>query len=284
MVNLIRLGFHLSIAGAISNAAIEAISNDYKAFQIFTTSSRSWKNSEIDGQDCKNFARYTKQHDMMAYAHIPYLCNPASINRDVYEKSRQMLVDNISNCETLGVGYLVIHLGSHLGKGMPAGIKNVCDALSYALAKTDRATVLLENGAGYKNCVGSKFDEIGKIIDTVGSDRVGVCLDTCHAFAAGYDLRSPDAVESSMEEFDSSIGASRLKLVHLNDAKHELGSGLDRHWHIGRGYIGREGFTSIFSHKNFRSGSFVMELPEDEQGDHSDDMNAVVSILDGLGR
>lgn len=279
---MIRLGFHLSIAGAISNAPVEAISNDYKAFQIFTTSSRAWKNSELDEQDCKDFVRHTKRHDLIPYAHIPYLCNPASANKDVYDKSKEMLVDNLSNCKRLGIGYLVIHLGSHLGRGVDFGVGNVCKAVSYALGRVDSTTVLLENGSGYNNSVGSKFSEIGKILDNIDSDRVGVCFDTCHAFAAGYDMRTPATVAKTMEEFESRIGVSKIKLIHLNDAKYPLGSGLDRHWHIGKGHIGKEGFASLFGHRAFRSGSFVMELPEDIEGDHHDDMLATRSIMDAV--
>jgi len=277
-----RLGFHLSIAGALSNAPKEAAIEKYGAFQIFTTSSRSWKNSEIDPKDREDFVNCTRTNDLVPFAHIPYLCNPASTNSEVYGKSKDMLLSNMMNCETLGIGSLVIHLGSHLGKGIDIGISNICGALSDTLGRTENVRVLLENGSGYSNCVGSKFSDIGKIIDTVGSDRVGVCFDTCHAFAAGYDLRDDEKVDNAMKEFDDSIGLSRLGLIHLNDAKHPLGSGLDRHMHIGQGYIGTSGFTSLFRNRAFSSGSFVMELPEDEEGDHSSDMRTVKSIIGKL--
>jgi deoxyribonuclease IV len=276
---MIRLGFHLSIAGALANSATEAKNRDYEAFQIFTTSARSWKNSSIESLDRDNFVRSTKENNLTPFAHIPYLCNPASTNALVYEKSRGMLVDNIKNCELLGIDGLVIHLGSHLGKGIDIGIANICDTVGFALDSTKKVNILLENGSGYKNCVGSKFSEIGKIIDTVGSERVGVCFDTCHAFAAGYDMRSDDAVDKTMREFGDNIKLSRLQLIHLNDAKHPLGSGLDRHFHIGKGNIGREGFISIFRNRAFSSGCFVMELPEDSEGSHLDDIRAAKSII-----
>lgn len=278
---MMRLGFHLSIAGALSNAPKEAALEKYGAFQIFTTSSRSWKNSQIDPKDKDEFIKCTRASDLKPFSHIPYLCNPASTSRDVYEKSKDMLLNNMMNCEMLGIEFLVIHLGSHLGKGVDIGIGNICDAISFVSGKTQNVTMLLENGSGYKNCVGSKFSEIGRIIDTVGPDKVGVCFDTCHAFAAGYDLRDDGAVNDTMDEFDDSIGISRLMLTHLNDAKFPLGSGLDRHFHIGKGYIGIGGFSSLFKSKAFKSGSFVMELPEDEEGDHGSDLRTVKSIIDG---
>ena len=159
------------------------------------------------------------------------------------------------------------------------GIDNISDAVTFGLDSTERVNILLENGSGYNNCVGSKFSELGRIIDNVGSKRAGVCFDTCHAFAAGYDLRDSDAVTKTMEEFTSYVDISKLRLVHLNDAKHPLGSGLDRHFHIGKGYIGRKGFKALFQNGAFRDGSFIMELPEDSEGLHSDDMNAAKSIM-----
>jgi len=278
-VNMIRLGFHVSIAGSVANAPTEAIQEGYDAFQIFTTSSRSWTNSRISDKDANEFTRLVKSSNLEAFAHMPYLCNPASTNKDVHDKSRKMLIDNMNNCRVLGIRYLVMHTGSHLGVGTSVGIENVCSLLGSAIGEIDGVDVLLENGSGYNNSVGSKFGEIGQIIEKVGTQRIGVCFDTCHAFAAGYDISTDKSVESMVEEFDSSIGLSRLRFVHLNDAKHPLGSGLDRHWHIGKGYIGRKGFVSLFRNKAFRNGSFVMELPEDEEAGHTQDMNAALSII-----
>ena len=276
---MIRLGFHLSIAGAISNSAREAAEMSYGAFQLFTTSSRSWKNSELDPTDCNQFIKSNSDNKIIPYAHMPYLCNLASSNEDVYKKSIQMLADNINNCNKLKVECLVVHIGSHLGSGTDNGIKRVCNALRKTLDSTEKVTILLENGSGYNNSVGSKFEEIGKILDNVSDPRIRVCFDTCHAFAAGYDLRTDEAVEKTIALLDSAISFSSIKLVHLNDAKHELGSGLDRHWNIGKGHIGRNGFVSLFGNKNFREGSFVMETPVSGPESHENDMAAITSII-----
>ena len=280
---MIRLGFHLSIAGSVANAPREAVLEGYKAFQIFTTSSRSWTNSRIEDNDAKEFAKLVKSGDLEPFAHMPYLCNPASAKKDVHDRSRAMLIDNMGNCRALGIKGLVMHTGSHLGSGAGAGIDNVCKLLGSAIGAVDGVDVLLENGSGYNNSVGSKFDELGRIIDRLGTERVGVCFDTCHAFAAGYDISTEESVDRMVNEFDSSIGLSRLRFVHLNDAKHPLGSGLDRHWHIGKGYIGRKGFLSLFRNKAFRDGSFVMELPEDAGAGHVQDMDAAMSIIKEAG-
>lgn len=276
---MIRLGFHLSIAGAVSNAPKEAASKRYGAFQIFTTSSRSWTNSNIGSSDKDQFIDLIETNNLEPFAHIPYLCNPSSPNKPIYDKSKGMLVNNLNNCNSLGIKYLVIHLGSHLGKGVDHGIENICNALDFALDSTEKGNILLENGSGYNNSVGSKFSEIGEIIDRVDSDRIGICFDTCHAFASGYDMRTDSAVDKMLDDFNNYIELSKLKLIHLNDAKFPLGTGKDRHFHIGKGYIGTDGFVSLFKNKAFGSGSFVMELPEDIDGDHADDMRAIKSII-----
>jgi deoxyribonuclease-4 len=174
----------------------------------------------------------------------------------------------------------VIHLGSHLGKGIDKGIENICNAVNSALESTENVTILLENGAGSPNGVGSKFSEIGKIVDTIGSDRVGICVDTCHMFAAGYDMRDGRSAEKTASEFSNYINPNNLKLIHLNDSKYDLGQRLDRHQHIGKGHIGIEGFVSLFREKAFANRPLIMELPEDADGSHADDMKAALDIME----
>jgi len=276
---MIKLGFHMSIAGSVANAPRAAAEMGYGDFQLFTSSSRAWANMRIPEKDRLEFIALNKKHSLTPFAHIPYLCNIASTNPQVYEKSKTMLVDNIKNCMSLEIGGLVIHLGSHLGKGANYGIENVCNALNYALDKTSKVEILLENTSGYTNSVGSKLEEIGRITDRLNNDRIGVCFDTCHAFAAGYDLRTKSDIDKTEEEFASCIGAKKLKLMHLNDAKFPLGSGLDRHWHIGKGHIGREGFINLFKNKLFGHGFFVLETPVDLEADSDQDLAETKNII-----
>lgn len=276
---MIRFGFHLSIAGAVSNAAKEACSKSYGAFQIFTASSRSWVQKPINADDAEAFRDYTMECGSEPYAHIPYLCNPASSNLPVLKKSRAMLVRNLENCALLGVKGLVIHLGSHLGKGTAYGIETVVESVGEALDSVGGASILLENTSGYTNSIGSTFSEIAAIINGVGSPRLGLCLDTCHAFAAGYELRTPEGISSMVSEIEAGIGLDRLGLVHLNDAKFDRGSKRDRHWHIGKGFIGEKGFEALFSNDAFRHGSFVMETPVNAQGGEASNVKALLKIL-----
>ncbi len=189
---MIRAGFHLSVAGGIYHAPEEAKRMGYKAFQLFASSPRTWGHTEISDADAEKFRELSKGRN--GFAHIPYLCNPSTSNPDVYVKSRKMLIDNMSNCAKIGVGSVVIHLGSHLGKGVEYGKKRTIETVSAAIDAVDGVNVLLENSAGYKNCVGDKMADIGDIIKGIGSKRVGVCFDTCHAFAAGYDLTKTEGV------------------------------------------------------------------------------------------
>ncbi|MDE1856660.1 MAG: deoxyribonuclease IV [Candidatus Micrarchaeota archaeon] len=279
---MIRIGFHVSIAGSVANAPRAAVAEGYGAFQIFTTSSRSWKNSELDDDEVGEFRRIVDDSEIVPFAHIPYLCNPSSTNPEMHRKSVGMLINNLNNCHTLGIGALVIHLGSHLGKGPAAGEERLLAALNHALESTESVRILLENTSGYKNSMGSKFEDIGRFADTVGSDRIGVCFDTCHAFAAGYDLRDGKGVDDTLDSFDDSIGLGRLGLVHLNDAKNPLGSGLDRHWHIGKGEIGLGGFRALLSDKRMRDRCFVMETPINEDGGEEYNLRTVEKIIESV--
>lgn len=276
---MIRLGYHMSIAGSIVNAPRDAVAKGYTAFQIFTTNSRSWAHRPVDERDAEEFKSIVKAHDIAVNAHCPYLSNPSSTRPEIYKKSIEMIIDNVGNCNELEINALVIHIGSHLGKGLKYGMDNVCGALDTVLGRTKGTVILLENSAGYNNSVGSNFAEIGEIIDRVGSERVGVCLDTVHAFAAGYELRTPEGVQKMVDEFDDEIGLKRLRLVHISDTKYDIGSGLDRHWHIGMGKIGRKGFLSFFGNKVFQNGNFVMETPLTAEADDTDNYKTVLSII-----
>lgn len=280
---MLRFGFHMSIAGSVANAPREAVLHGYPVFQMFTTSSRSWSNSKIDSNASSEFRDMVRRNSLEPFAHIPYLCNPGSPNEDVYSKSRKMLIDNMGNCESLGIKYLVVHMGSHLGKGFDEIGDRLTDTIMHALRRSASTHILLENSAGYNNSVGSHMKEIGNIIESVGDKRVGVCLDTCHAFAAGYDIASKKGTSSLMDEIEESFGIDKIKLVHLNDAKFPLGSGLDRHWHIGKGHIGMKGFANFFRISRLTADCFVMETPENTDGDDHTNMQAVSKIMKACG-
>ncbi len=280
---MLKFGFHMSIAGSVANAPKEAVAGGYSTLQMFTTSSRSWSGSRIEKKAADEFRSVVSEGSLEPFAHIPYLCNPGSPNEEVYRKSRKMLVENLENCKALGIKHLVIHMGSHLGKGFDGASRRLADTVKYALGRSSSTMILLENSAGYTNSLGSHMDEIGSVMRMIGSNRVGVCLDTCHAFAAGYDISSKIGTAKLMDEIEEHIGLAKVKLVHLNDAKYALGSGLDRHWHIGKGYIGYAGFKNFFRGSSLENECFIMETPVNSEGDESTNMDAVRRVMGESG-
>ncbi|MFQ6134791.1 MAG: deoxyribonuclease IV, partial [Nitrososphaerales archaeon] len=201
--------------------------------------------------------------------HMPYLPNLASPNDEIYGKSVSILTAELDRCGALHIPYLVTHLGSHLGRGEMFGLKRIIEACSRALSEVDNdVMILLENTAGTKNSVGSTFENLRYVSGNVEPDRrVGICFDTSHAFAAGYDLRSDEDVDRSLGLLDDIIGLDKVKVVHLNDSKGAFNSHSDRHDHIGLGYIGEDGFRAFLRHKLAKTRPLVMETPVDSRRD-----------------
>lgn len=267
---LIKLGMHVSITGTIDQAVDRARELELQTFQMFTRNPRGWKFKKLDKDEVKEFRRKVELFSFNpTVSHMPYLPNLSSPKKLIYNKSLKSLIAELDRCAALEIPYVVTHLGSHLGKGAEIGLEQIVTAINQALLK-DRSdvTLLLENTAGTKNSMGSTFEEIKRILDRIDTkERVGVCFDTAHAFAAGYDLRAAEGVNSTIEKFDSILGLKLLRVIHLNDSKGELASGRDRHEHIGLGYIGEEGFRALFRHDAVRHLPFIMETPIDTRRD-----------------
>lgn len=274
---LLNLGVHVSISGSIDQAVDRAKDKGCTTFQIFTRNPRGWKFSGLAAEEAKSFVDKVKNHGIFPpIAHMPYLPNLASPKREVHEQSISSLVEDLGRCGTLGVPFLVVHLGSHLGAGMEVGLERIVGACKGALDKVrNEVTLVLENTAGSKNSMGSTFEDIARILEGLDHTRTGVCLDTCHAFGAGYDLRNENAVKVLFNRFDEVIGLDRLKVVHLNDSKGDLGSGLDRHEHIGLGQIGRDGFKCLLHHPALKGLPLILETPIDARRDDLQNMATV---------
>ena len=288
-MNHARAGFHVSIAGGISNSVDNALKSGCNAFQIFSRNPRGWAVKPIEEEEAKRFKAKLAESKIQRNSvcvHMPYLPNLSSPNYALYYKSIDSLADEIKRCSMLGIPYLVIHLGSHLGKGSDNGISQVVKACSFAFDRYYKSssnqngnsvTILFENSAGQKNNIGSKFEEIRVILDKLNSAReFGVCLDTCHTFAAGYDLRTENNVNATIEQFNNIIGLKELKMVHLNDSKDKINSNRDRHEHIGFGNIGIEGFRSLLKHKVIMRLPLIMETPDD---DKCDDLKIILDLI-----
>jgi deoxyribonuclease-4 len=200
---------------------------------------------------------------------MPYLPNLASPKSEIYDKSVAALTSELERCSLLGIPYLVTHLGHHLGDGIAGGRERVVRAINAALEASDNSVMLLlENTAGEKNSVGSTFEHIRAILDGINyQNRIGICFDTCHAFAAGYELRTESGIVETITQFDNAIGTHNLKMIHLNDTKGDLGSRLDRHEHIGMGYLGEGAFRLILHHPVLSALPLICETPVDERRD-----------------
>ena len=266
-----QIGCHVSISGSIDKSIDNAVERECTAFQIFTRSPRSWHAKDLLQSDIKNFKEKlteSKIDKFATVAHMPYLPNLASPEKDAYTKSVNTLIKEVERCGVLGIPYLVTHLGSHLGTGEQQGIKRLVDALKKAGETKNDVMILLENTAGQKNSVGSKFNQLASIFNQLKPrKKFGICFDTCHAFAAGYDLRTEKVVKETLNEFNEQIGCENLKIVHLNDSKGELGCSVDRHFHIGLGHIGEKGLGSVVKLMNKKKIPMILETPIDDERD-----------------
>lgn len=266
-----RVGLHVSISGSLAAAVDNALERECTAFQIFTRSPRMWTAKDIpekDAADFRNRLASSKIDRFSTVAHMPYLPNLASPNADTHAKSVDVLIKEVKRCSQLGIPYLVSHLGSHMGTGDQNGIKQLVSAFSKAASLKNDVVILLENTAGQKNSVGSDFDQWAEIFFKLKpKERFGVCFDTCHAFAYGYDLRTEKDVSSTFKKFDDVIGFEHLKILHLNDSKGELGSNLDRHEHIGLGKIGEKGMAAVIRLAKKKDIPIILETPIDNVRD-----------------
>ena len=266
-----QVGCHVSASGSIDKSVDNAVERDCSAFQIFTRSPRSWHAKDLTKEVIDAFKSKLKDSKIDRFAicaHMPYLPNLATPKDDAFEKSVNTLISEVERCAQLGIPYLVTHLGSHLGTGEEAGIKKLVEGLTKAGQTKNDVIILLENTAGQKNSVGSDFKQLGEIFKQLKpGKKFGVCLDTCHAFVAGYDLRTADKVKETFKEFDKHVGIENLKILHLNDARGELGCNLDRHYHLGLGGIGEEGITSVVKFANKKKIPIILETPIDDDRD-----------------
>lgn len=262
-----KLGLHLSIRGMIDRAVDRAVERGCNTLQIFSRNPRGWRSRKLDLGEIESFrAKVRKSVIWPVFIHTPYLLNLASPREDVYRKSVKALKDELRRADELKVPYVVTHLGSHLGHGKRKGFKRIVDAINHSFSAVENdAVLLLENTAGTRNSMGSSFEDIEYIASKIEHrERVGICFDTSHAFAAGYDLVSQGAVEHTLQRFDEIIGLKEFKLVHLNDSRGGLGCRIDRHEHIGIGKIGERGFRNILKSR-LGQLPLILETPIDRR-------------------
>ena len=263
-----RVGAHVSAGGGVENAPLNAKAIGAKAFALFTKNQRQWKAKPFTGDNIEKFrqncedAGYLPEHVL---PHDSYLINLGHPEKVGLGKSRDAFLDEMQRCEQLGLTLLNFHPGSHLKKiEEDACLKRIAESINIALDKTKGVSAIIENTAGQGTNMGYRFDHLAAIIDSVeDKDRVGVCLDTCHTFTAGYDLRTKKAFKATMDEFEKIVGFKYLSGMHLNDSKPDLGARVDRHQSIGKGKLGVEPFRFIMNDKRFDEIPMVLETIDD---------------------
>jgi len=279
------LGCHLSIANGLDKAIDKAEALKINALQIFSHSARSWRMSPLKHNEAQRFIERRRNSSIKYMViHTGYLINLASPKEALYRLSIRALIEEIKRAGELNIPHVNTHLGAHVGAGTEYGLKRVAQALNEVLISPEAqeapfVKILLENSSGEGTELGARLDEFALILDNLKDmRRIGVCMDTCHAFCAGYDLTQPQGLEGMLSEINSYIGLERLQLVHLNDSKFGLGSRKDRHEHIGRGFIGLEGFKLVINHPKLRDLPFILETPkelneQDKLNSRADRMN-----------
>jgi deoxyribonuclease-4 len=280
------LGAHTSVAGGLALAFERAAAIGCTALQVFVKNASRWQGKVLEEVDVAAFAAARAAHgEPPVVAHAAYLINLAAGPGEVLDRSRWGLGDELERCRRLGVDALVVHPGAHGGAGEEEGLRRVAASLDAVLAPLSPGPrVLLEVTAGQGTCLGARLEHLERILELCGErDRVGVCLDTCHLFAAGYPLDTPEAVAALVAEAVGRFGVERIGCVHLNDSRHPLGSRRDRHANLGEGAIGVEPFRHLLAAPQLATVPLIVETPDDDDLGHRRDVALLRSLLPGAG-
>jgi deoxyribonuclease-4 len=278
----VRIGVHSSIAGGISKAVEHAASLNCSTLQIFSHNPRQWRKSGISPDEAERFRLLRKKYDITpVFIHVSYLINLAALSTEILNKSIDLLSYELDNADAIDAEYIVLHTGSASGQDGHKARAGAAKALLKAVgSRQHRASVLLENTAGEKGDITSSITALAEIIDACNCEQIaGICVDTCHAFSSGYDLTSGEGIEKLLGEIEKYVGLDKLKLIHLNDSKKPLGSGVDRHEHIGKGFIGTNGFRNLLLDKRISKVPMVLETPRKNKDDDRINLEQVFSIL-----
>jgi len=262
----IVLGAHMSIAGGIHTAVERAMKVNCTALQLFVKNSNQWHAKPLSADDISTYKKLLAESRIgPVVVHDSYLINLCAVDKAILQKSRLALKDELDRSEQIGAQYLNFHPGSHMGAGEKDGIKRIAESLNiiHEQIKGYRVKSVLESTAGQGTSIGYRFEQLREIIETVGDrERMGVCIDTCHVFAAGYDIGTEAGYEKTFKDFDQILGLDRLVAFHINDSKRELGSRVDRHEHIGKGKIGKLGFRLLMNDPRFQRIPKILETPK----------------------
>jgi len=271
------IGTHVSVSGGLHRACERGTRIGCTTMQVFTKNSNQWEGKPFADEDIQSYkTAQAKSSIAPVVAHAAYLINLCAVNSAVLEKSRHALEDELRRCEVLGLQGLVFHPGAHMGRGEEGGIRLIAESINAVHERTAgfRTLTILETTAGQGSALGYRFEHLRGIVDRVNQQhRMAVCIDTCHLFAAGYPIHTKEGWEGTIMDFDQIIGLHRLAVVHVNDSRKEFGSRVDRHEHIGKGYIGKDGFRMLMNDSRFD------RIPKILETDKSEDMHEDVENM-----
>ena len=277
-----RLGFHISIAQGFSKVIEKAKKTECETIQLFSRNPRGWRYHELNLDEVEQFkAKRASSNISPCFLHLPYLPNLAAIKEELYTKSINSLCEDLMRAKILNIPFLIVHIGSRVSLSEDEAIERVIEGINQSLQRVpNQVMILLENTAGQGTELGSNFLQIQKILSGVDNkERMGICLDMAHAFQAGYDISTRKGLDDTLNEFEREVGLKHLHLIHLNDSKTPLASHSDRHWHIGKGYIGLEGFRNIVNHPLLTHLPGIMETPRKDLKDDVRNMKIMRSLI-----
>jgi len=277
----LRFGYHVGVSGPPVSAIVNGMDAGCETIQMFPGSPQQWGTTPVSDEDAEEFraARKTAGIDPVVL-HSIYLINMAAPSEPIWKRSIASLASSLEKADRLDAMAVITHIGNHKGEGEEFGLRRIAEAVRRCFDRQDgRAMLLLETTAGAGTSIGNTFEQFGMVFDQAGRpERLGFCLDTCHVFAAGYDIRTAAGIDGMLEEMDRFIGLDRLRALHLNDTAGALGSHLDRHTHIGEGEIGLEAFRYMVNHEALRHLPAIIELPHEEEGT-PDDLGLLRSLV-----
>jgi len=282
----LRFGFHISIAQGFSKVIDKAKKTKCETIQLFSRNPRGWKYNDLEPNEVEHFkTKLSSSNISPCFLHLPYLPNLAAAKKELYTKSINSLCEDLKRAETLNIPFLVVHVGSRVTLNEEEAIEKVVKGINESLQRvSNQVMILLENTAGQGTELGSTFSQLQSILSGVkNKERMGICLDTAHAFEAGYDLSTQKGLDATLDEFDQLIGLKNLHLLHLNDSKTPLASHSDRHWHIGKGHIGLEGFRNIVNHPLLNHLPGIMETPRKDPKDDLRNMEVLRNLITDRG-
>lgn len=279
-----RIGFHAPISGGLHNALHRSRELDCQAVQIFSRNPRGWKAKPLNDEEVELFKSVRRKTKISPVAiHANYLINLAAADKGLLQKSRASFREELERGVLLKADYLVVHPGSARGACEADGLRACAESLKYAADGLDLGSIriLLENTAGQGECIGHRFEHLREIMTACPSLPLGICFDTAHAFTAGYDIRTVEGLEATIQALDREVGTKRVRAIHFNDSRAEYYSRVDRHWHIGQGHIGMDALRRVARHPKLSHSAFILETPYDKPEDNKPNIEALRSFVAG---